>query len=1468
MTTQKPWSNAERESLYHTAIDHIHELVGSGELYLNDDVIEAIQEVHQEYGRDNRAILLRLCKMGFLRQRGQKAYRSPIEALNIHQYGVHPDYKTLTQDEEKALQTILQAEWNCQSSLESITRSICEKLGISDTHAHCHLFKEGIAILQNPEMAEDEAPRYALAVNPNERVKPATRLKRIPDAVRSHINSLRAKVSGLYDSYATQNPAIVYSNDGTGTGKSYSVIDQYVEHTHPDNTGAGHRNLVFITPQKAQIKFDKSTIQKAEVKGIPFVGLYSRLDFSDLDFRHWVTGVRTEDLFQSWVKALSGVSAYAESLLLLDSSVKHLKHCNAQITRLEKEGDLINLKRIEEDQERMKSNIHKATRDMATIALNDPKVDPARGANHYYQSNDARDKVIASILDHYAPLERAKFMPCILMATTKKFITTTPVARRSKNGFSFSNQPFDYVVGKKLDLRSEDGVKEANGKPFGEQVDFIRNEFFQFDEDNHFLQHNIAFTIIIDEEHIAHDQILDDKHSTLFDKDIRIAHVFAAVYRIMNRAKHTDPANPSGLVLEKACQDFHDEVMHLFSTKCQSTFSIDHIITMFKDNFGDMLIDGKDVEQVVNICKNVFSVTPKRFFNENGLKKIRVKSFAGDSECRIYYDDDVDGDDPNPTMHDVMQAILCIFAACAKIEDSKLITFLGYNRDNSQNSLLSNFINTARRNRGCIESMFSRVDDEEILINEFFTYFTPKIVFSLEKIDDIPLPPSALENAIYVGFKVELFEELPEVSVMRMLHGTDNTMITLSATSGFYGSFSGNYARPVLAKFGHSHTPENLGFNSVSRLLTDTKALTTLREARNELRSVAIHTFQDGDRSGVSKAQRGQVFDECLAVWRKPLQAAMFGKNKYRVRELNRQVETLLMCAWDAKNTLALALSNDFSQTFREYLKGTTVPLGRFRPLRSDNKIFEIQPFDNGVTVRVILFDSDLNKDCVIDDFMTADEHTKIAFFSSYRTAGTGLNLFLKDKAEDLDEDFERLVLINSPFYSTVKTPQGLNTAINHILALKHYASNSQALTLAEFDKLLRSPEVKRLLMDEHYLSVLKDIMQAIGRIERRDTYTGTEIYLPDSLVEDISLQFSRVNTPANAMLINSMSLLNTHLMEYCIREMASQSFANDQERDDFSHRITNASKQIDYFLGSFLRKQVLAAARKGDRQAAELNEMLRSMDCIENPARFVERIKKHPLVQKNPVFSTIIDGFYIQMPEAQKHVKLCWARGMKRGLTDFAAGSQVYRPYDMVIPEYTNLLSFDKHDTPSMVINRLWDTNREASAMALPNPELLPLIKGNVGEHMFKQFLGQIGVTAMSLDTLFTTFEPQAYELFDEYVLNGNNLLCIDVKNWGSQLEDSDLSEELVAKAIGKRQTLIELCDRHGYTPRFVYVNTHYDLNARNTEQEFSKGEPIHYMNLFKVGSRYRASKKNNQISKVNEVMEFNPSLVSLFAK
>lgn len=126
---------------------------------------------------------------------------------------------------------------------------------------------------------------------------------------------------------------------------------------------------------------------------------------------------------------------------------------------------------------------------------------------------------------------------------------------------------------------------------------------------------------------------------------------------------------------------------------------------------------------------------------------------------------------------------------------------------------------------------------------------------------------------------------------------------------------------------------------------------------------------------------------------------------------------------------------------------------------------------------------------------------------SSYKSAGTGLNYFVKYHDGDindvnaprLDVDFERLVLINSSFYSEVKDNSGnLNTLPNYVTVLKHYADDDITVhKLADINVNFAHGENYRLLMAEHDMSLFKVVVQAVGRVERRDTLLKTEIFYP-----------------------------------------------------------------------------------------------------------------------------------------------------------------------------------------------------------------------------------------------------------------------------------------------------------------------------------------------------------------------------------
>ena len=149
----------------------------------------------------------------------------------------------------------------------------------------------------------------------------------------------------------------------------------------------------------------------------------------------------------------------------------------------------------------------------------------------------------------------------------------------------------------------------------------------------------------------------------------------------------------------------------------------------------------------------------------------------------------------------------------------------------------------------------------------------------------------------------------------------------------------------------------------------------------------------------------------------------------------------------------------------------------------------------------------------------------------------------------------------------------------------------------------------------------------------------------------------------------------------------------------------------------------------------------------------------------------------------------------------------------------------------------------------------------------MFAECLKLMNIKPLTVNEMFTQLEPMVYELFDFYILTGNKVFCIDVKNWSASFDKEQLSLETHEKALKKRETLIKVTNEKSLSAEFIYVNTHQDRNAINHQQEFGDGAAIHYMNLFKVITQYEDvnSKDPKRKTTLRDRLNINLSLIHL---
>ncbi|WP_164705543.1 hypothetical protein, partial [Pseudomonas viridiflava] len=121
-------------------------------------------------------------------------------------------------------------------------------------------------------------------------------------------------------------------------------------------------------------------------------------------------------------------------------------------------------------------------------------------------------------------------------------------------------------------------------------------------------------------------------------------------------------------------------------------------------------------------------------------------------------------------------------------------------------------------------------------------------------------------------------------------------------------------------------------------------------------------------------------------------------------------------------------------------------------------------------------------------------------------------------------------------------------------------------------------------------LAVLKAIIQAVGRVERRDSYINTEIFLPSDVIDDLIVRYSRLRREGNDLLINCLSLLNHRLMQFCLQQAESRCFATEDEREQFTATVVGTADDITNFFDGAYRTKILKSAREGNRDAMLFN--------------------------------------------------------------------------------------------------------------------------------------------------------------------------------------------------------------------------------------------------------------------------------------
>ena len=1133
----KKWTTELREELFRLALRYNGPLASDVEVTKGSASIIAITKKFDHPDVDKQAVLYKLADMKVfgerkLSRRNGVFYRIPTLDLRWDNYKIGPRYAPLLPEVKAFIVKTAEIKLSQGCGIDDLCREIADDFHLTSRNIHYQLFtlnliyRDGYGRYQPTNNLSLEMINTKLTKWVEPKVAPKEQLK--------NINGCRTQTSRLFYLHDRPSPALVFCNDGTGTGKSYGQHKAYIDESHLYNAQGGHNNLFFITPLKSQIDFSESLVQEARSKGLTYLPFLSLEDTTNLQFKGWVpddSGAFQTNLnrYKRWHEEGKDYGFWKKEMRTLNESIRNLESVDRQLEYVKRHGDEDHQTLLTNQKVGYKRMMSKALDGLAMASINrDGK--PVPCLKEFLLDPDGKqDRLCAKVFLHIFPFELAKLKPTILVATTKKFDYNIRHIKRKNDGTGYTTivQPFSCVIGGKQHTR-ENLAGEFADKSHEEQIEYVADQLLAVDESNLFRQQNISFTVVIDEEHESYRILAESCKVNLVNKESsQLADVLAGVYRVYQSVKGQEEKAEFQSPLYEDKKAFIQTINKAIADECElsGNHSLESIIQIFANNVGQIAINSCDVEQVVSLAKNVFSFRPKRFFNEAALKNIKVRSLNYFTYTQLYYSED--SDDTNSSMHDVYQVILAVLFGASKVPGSspfKAMMRLG--EDKNQNWPLYKFINAAQSVGSDVDYMFMRTKDENLEINPFFVYFQPKTVFSIEKRQKIDMAlASSMQNQVLVDFSLDLIKEQPEVSLLRMLHNTQNSVICLSATSGINGSYNGQYDRHFLSEYSNqSSESRHLDYGIITRSRDDIGSLTELRSEREKLRDVQFRPFCE-DSSSIVNGDTSEEFNKVFQLWLRLLKEHRQGfEHTYRDQEFERELESVLLAAYDAKHSLIIGRSGQFYSAFKRYLKHLEingqkgpkmlrVPPGAKNENKEMKRVIELKPFENGNTVRIIFFDSEFARQSDVRYYTHInDQDTKLAFVSHYKGAGTGLNYFVTylnavintvGAANNFEEDFERLVLITSPFYSQVKSGDGLNSLENFMTLMKYYASVHETKLLKDFDVNLVNGENYQILMREHEMELLKVLMQAVGRVERRDTVIETEIFMPRDMLDN-----------------------------------------------------------------------------------------------------------------------------------------------------------------------------------------------------------------------------------------------------------------------------------------------------------------------------------------------------------------------------
>jgi hypothetical protein len=1130
-----------------------------------------------------------------------------------------------------------------------------------------------------------------------------------------------------------------------------------------------------------------------------------------------------------------------------------------------------------------------------------------------FGKNEKFYQVIYKLLCYVMPFEVAKYLNCIIYLTGDKSQFTFKISEASSKyptlktntSYELEEMVSGYSISKSADILDVYDDSSQLGT-------FLDKDYF-INNNNYFITNELGFSIVFDEEHILYNSFIENytyKNITAKKDELKVntVHALASIGRwiknskfqkreLLNNHKIVEEKN---LIIGKLYKALKEHTVLKTDTDIEEFFN-----SISSNEFG-ILIKTSDYGFIQTVCDHIVSFSPKLIMLKEYLQTIKIILDTGSDYLLVAKDNiSAAAEKSKYNIYDLFQVILTTLYVC-KDSSVNLRNMLDTEKENNnQNVSLYHLLGVAHENKDFLKNLFSSSLnlDASDQINIQFSYFLKKIGFNFlfpEKI----IRKDYDEAYIKIEPHIFIIKELPEVKLLQTLYNDKNTVFLLSATRGFNKIFAGNYseyffneidkhlpkkvrifqrekqvdnpmAKFIEARFNFRNSVEiiDLKFNSSSEEFNMNVERNSYKINQIELISLNKNNDLKLDKTsyplinGNNKNYMSQILSNIVKT-----KQYKFLHSEQRQAEILSAFKAIIHAFENNEHAIVMTLSNRFYNEFMNEDNFLTQVFGVVRHIRKDDdnkyKVVEYSPIPGSKKkLRIVCFDADLGKVPDLKEHFIIDPETIIVLVSSFASAGTGLNLTLTN-SENQQQDFNAKYVVSSPFYTSIKDKDGYGGLSNQLLIFKYF-SHQNGKTINDLSEGLSSREIKSILKKEHAMEKVKTIMQSSGRIERKDCKIDTKIYFVDNginnLFEETMSEFNEMfKLHANQYqktIISNVSMINKSLLKTSLNHIASNSLTHTERNKLESESTKQYSIYENFFCNSNNFPKMLNQYRLLNPDyiwVEELNSIFRGYASpnYSLKGKLLEFMKQHRVLLEKTNSLTLINGL-----AKNAEVNFDEHKIPKNKLLTINYDNHCYSDYsqsnnfitDKHFFDYGSKLKISSIDYEDDFLKKtLKKYSYNNSLTILPNVYLSHIIRGNVAEQIFAEYLTEKNVKFNDLNTYFgEDIKKKTYELFDFYIVTQKNktIYCIDTKNWSLYNDAGAIKtlDNLPAK-IAKIKNLSEL---DGYNIKFIYLNMFPSLNEALTNGlslHLGSYDDVDYVNFIDKKLKFVEKKKTGK--------------------